>query len=99
MTLARVIALGAIAAAVVVVAVILLSSGGKTTYKLRFQNAGQLVKGDDVQVGGRRVGSVKEIKLTNNNEAEITIEMKEFTPLHEGTVAIIRATSLSGIAN
>jgi phospholipid/cholesterol/gamma-HCH transport system substrate-binding protein len=99
MTLARVIALGAIAVAVVVVAVILLSSGTKTTYKLHFQNAGQLVKGDDVQVGGRRVGSVKEIKLTNDNEAEITIEMKEFAPLHEGTTAVIRATSLSGIAN
>ncbi len=99
MTLARAIALGAIVVAVIVVAVILLSNGGETTYKLRFQNAGQLVKGDEVQVGGRGVGSVKEIKLTNNNQAEITVSMKEFTPLHEGTTAIIRATSLSGIAN
>ena len=99
MTLARVVALGAIAGAVIVVAVILLSNGGETTYKLRFQNAGQLVKGDEVQVGGRGVGSIKEIKLTNDNEAEITISMKEFTPLHEGTVAVIRAASLSGIAN
>jgi phospholipid/cholesterol/gamma-HCH transport system substrate-binding protein len=98
-TLARAVALGAILVAVIVVAVILLSSGSETTYKLRFQNAGQLVKGDEVQVGGRRIGSVKEIKLTNNNEAEITIGMKEFTPLHQGTTAIIRATSLSGIAN
>jgi phospholipid/cholesterol/gamma-HCH transport system substrate-binding protein len=98
-TLARAVALGAIVVAVIVVAVILLSSGSETTYKLRFQNAGQLVKGDEVQVGGRRIGSVKEIKLTNNNEAEITIGMKEFTPLHQGTTAIIRATSLSGIAN
>ena len=98
-TLARAIALGAIVAAVIVVAVVLLSSGSQTTYKVRFQNAGQLVKGDEVQVGGRRVGSVGEIKLTNTNEAEITITMKEFAPLHEGTTAIIRATSLSGIAN
>jgi phospholipid/cholesterol/gamma-HCH transport system substrate-binding protein len=98
-TLARAVALGAIVVAVIVVAVILLSSGSETTYKLRFQNAGQLVKGDEVQVGGRRIGSVKEIKLTDNNEAEITIGMKEFTPLHQGTTAIIRATSLSGIAN
>src|SRR6185369_11430761 len=85
MTLARVLALGAIAAAVVVVAVILLSNGNEHTYKLRFQNAGQLVKGDDVQVGGRRVGSVKEIKLTNDNQAEVTVTLKEFAPLHEGT--------------
>jgi phospholipid/cholesterol/gamma-HCH transport system substrate-binding protein len=99
MTLARVVALSAIAIAVVVVAVILLSNGAGTTYKLQFQNAGQLVKGDDVQVGGRRVGSVKEIKLTNDNQAEIKISMNEFTPLHEGTTAVIRAASLSGIAN
>ena len=98
-TVARAVALGAIVAAVIVVAVVLLSSGSETTYKVRFQNAGQLVKGDEVQVGGRRIGSVKEIKLTNDNQAEITITMKEFAPLHEGTTAIIRATSLSGIAN
>jgi phospholipid/cholesterol/gamma-HCH transport system substrate-binding protein len=97
--LARAIALGAIVVAVVVVATVLLRSGGETTYKLRFQNAGQLVNGDDVQVGGRRIGSVKEIKLTNDNQAEITITLKEFAPLHQGTTAIIRATSLSGIAN
>jgi phospholipid/cholesterol/gamma-HCH transport system substrate-binding protein len=98
-TVARAVALGAIVVAVIVVAVVLLSSGSETTYKVRFQNAGQLVNGDEVQVGGRRIGSVKEIKLTNSNEAEITITMKEFAPLHEGTTAIIRSTSLSGIAN
>ena len=98
-TLARVLALGAIVLAVVVVAVILLSNGNETTYTLRFQNAGQLVKGDEVQVGGRAVGSVKDVRLTDNNEAEIKIAMKEFAPLHAGTTAIIRATSLSGIAN
>ncbi|MDX6698024.1 MAG: phospholipid/cholesterol/gamma-HCH transport system substrate-binding protein [Solirubrobacteraceae bacterium] len=91
--------MGAIAAAVVVVAVILLTGGSETTYKLRFQNAGQLVKGDQVQVGGRAVGTIKTIDLTNNNQAQVTIAMKEFTPLHEGTSAVIRSTSLSGIAN
>ncbi len=45
-------------------------------YKLRFQNAGQLVKGDDVQVGGRRVGNVKQIELTDDNQAEMTIERR-----------------------
>jgi phospholipid/cholesterol/gamma-HCH transport system substrate-binding protein len=98
-TLARAIALGAIVAAVIVIAVILLSNGGDPSYKLRFQNAGQLVNGDEVQVGGRAVGSIKDIKLTDNNQAEVTIEMHEFAPLHQGTTAVIRATSLSGIAN
>src|SRR3954449_6972636 len=100
MTAARGVALGALGVAVVVVAVILLKGGSQHTYKLRFENAGQLVKDDDVQVGGRRVGSVRKIELTDNNQAQITIAVdNDFAPLHEGTTAIIRATSLSGVAN
>ena len=79
---------------------LLLRGTGGTTYKLRFQNAGQLVKDDDVQIGGRRIGSVRDIKLTNDNQAEITVKVgNDYAPLHEGTTAVIRATSLSGIAN
>ena len=38
--------------------------------------------------------------LTDDNQAEITIAVQDgYAPLHEGTTAIIRATSLSGIAN
>lgn len=100
MTPARLFGAGALVLAVVVLAVVLLGSGSITKYTLTFQNAGQLVKGDDVQIGGRRVGNVKKIELTNDNRAKITIELKnDFAPLHQGTTAIIRATSLSGIAN
>ncbi len=83
-----------------VVAWLLLRGDGGTTYKLRFENAGQLVRDDDVQIGGRRVGSVRKIELTDDNQAEITITVQDgYAPLHEGTTALIRATSLSGIAN
>src|SRR4051812_36429734 len=100
MTAARGIALGALVIAGIVVAVVLLNGGDTHPYKLRFQNAGQLVKDDDVQVGGRRIGSVRKIELTDDNQAEITVEVeKGFVPLHEGTRAVVRATSLSGIAN
>jgi phospholipid/cholesterol/gamma-HCH transport system substrate-binding protein len=100
MTAARGVALGALAVAAVVVAVVLLSGGSQHTYRLLFQNAGQLVKDDDVQVGGRRVGSVRKIELTSDNQAAITIAVDNgFAPLHQGTTAIIRATSLSGVAN
>jgi phospholipid/cholesterol/gamma-HCH transport system substrate-binding protein len=100
MTAARGLAVVALLAVIAVVAVILLRDGDTTTYRLRFQDAGQLVKDDDVQVGGRRVGSVRDIALTDNNQAEITIAVdSDFAPLHEGTTATIRATSLSGIAN
>jgi phospholipid/cholesterol/gamma-HCH transport system substrate-binding protein len=100
MTAARGLAVVALLAAIAVVAVILMRDGDTTTYRLRFQDAGQLVKDDDVQVGGRRIGSVRDITLTDDNQAEISIAVnRDFAPLHEGTTATIRATSLSGIAN
>ena len=100
MTAARVVALAALAGALVLVAIVFLGGSDTTAYKVRFQNAGQLVRDDDVQIGGRRVGSITDIRLTSNNEAEVDIEVQEgFVPLREGTRATIRATSLSGIAN
>jgi phospholipid/cholesterol/gamma-HCH transport system substrate-binding protein len=96
----RAFALGALVVAGVLVAVLLLGGPEKTEYDVRFQNAGQLVEGDDVQVGGRRIGAIKDIRLTSDNQAVVGIEVEEaFAPLREGTRAVIRATSLSGIAN
>ncbi len=100
MTVARGAALGALAVAAIVVAIVLLGGDGGHQYKLLFQTAGQLVNGDDVQVGGRRVGSVDDISLTNDNRAEIKVTVEDsFAPLHEGTSAVVRLTSLSGVAN
>jgi phospholipid/cholesterol/gamma-HCH transport system substrate-binding protein len=100
MTLARGAGLGALAIAVVVVAVLLLSGDSGHLYHLRFINAGQLVTGDQVQVGGNPVGSIQSISLTNDNQADIKVSVSDpVAPLHEGTTAVIRATSLSGIAN
>src|SRR3712207_4585503 len=77
-----------------------LGGSSTTKYKAVFQNAGQLVRDDDVQIGGRRVGSITDIKLTDDNYAEVDIEVDPpYAPLHEGTKAVQRATSLSGIAN
>ena len=39
-----------------------------------FENAGQLVRDNDVQVGGRRVGSITDIELTDDNQAAVTVE-------------------------
>jgi phospholipid/cholesterol/gamma-HCH transport system substrate-binding protein len=100
-TVARAAAVTALALAVALaVWLLLFKGGGGTEYTLIFQNAGQLVKDDDVQVGGRRVGSVRDIELTSDNRAEIKVKVEEpYAPLREGTTAIIRLTSLSGIAN
>ena len=98
---ARAIALSALVLAVLLAGYLLLFRGGSgKEYTLLFQTAGQLVKDDDVQVAGRRVGSVRSIELTNDNQAAVKIRVEEpYAPLHEGTHATIRLTSLSGIAN
>jgi phospholipid/cholesterol/gamma-HCH transport system substrate-binding protein len=100
-TVARAAGFGALALAVLLAAyLLLLRGGGGHEYTLVFQNAGQLVKDDDVQIGGRRVGSIRDIRLTNDNRAAVKVTVEEpYAPLREGTDAVIRLTSLSGIAN
>jgi phospholipid/cholesterol/gamma-HCH transport system substrate-binding protein len=76
--------------------------GGSSSYEVRanFESAGQLVKGNLVKVGGVTVGTVKGIDLTSDNQAQITLRITDprFKPLHSGTIATIRNTSLSSVA-
>ncbi len=100
MTPARVGALGALLLAAGLLATYILGGERGHEYALYFQNAGQLVPDNDVQVGGRRIGSVREIELTSTNQAKVVVEVSEpYAPLHRGTRAVIRQTSLSGVAN
>ena len=89
--------MGALIAALVIIVVLLFGGGGGHTYKLIFETGGQLVPDNEVLVGGTRFGNVDSIELTDDNQAEVTITVDE--PLREGTEAIVRATSLSGVAN
>jgi len=82
---------------VIVLAIVLFTGGGGHKYTLLFQNAGQLVPDNQVMIGGSPVGTVANIELSPSNLAEIEIEVEQ--ELHEGTTAVIRATSLSGVAN
>ncbi len=94
----RLAAIGALALVVIAILVLLLSGGGSSNhYRLLFETGGQLVKGNQVLIGGAPVGSVDDVKLTDSGQAQVDISVNR--PLHEGTSAIIRATSLSGIAN
>jgi phospholipid/cholesterol/gamma-HCH transport system substrate-binding protein len=93
----RVLAVGALVAVALLVTLLLMGGGNGHKYKLLFQSGGQLVKGNQVLIGGSPVGSVDDIKLTENNQAEVDITVDQ--PLHEGSTAVIRATSLSGVAN
>ncbi|HET7054046.1 MAG TPA: MlaD family protein [Solirubrobacterales bacterium] len=94
---ARIAALVALAIVVIALGVIVFGGGGGHKYRLVFQNAAQLVPDNQVLIGGQPVGSVESIELTDDNLAEIEISSEQ--ELHEGSTAVIRATSLSGVAN
>jgi phospholipid/cholesterol/gamma-HCH transport system substrate-binding protein len=96
-TLARAAGVGALIVGVVFVAFVLLGGDSGHQYKLLFQTGGQLVPGNQVLVGGQPIGTVDSLKLTDDAQAEVAITVDD--PLHQGTTATIRATSLSGVAN
>jgi phospholipid/cholesterol/gamma-HCH transport system substrate-binding protein len=96
----RIVAVVALAVVVAIVLLLALGGGGSTTYQLVFPEAGQLVRGDQVQVGGVPVGSIKDITLLHNYNVRITVHIESsLAPLHEGTTAEIRVPSLSSVAN
>src|SRR4051794_13253345 len=96
----RLLAVGAIVAAIVVAAV-LLTGGSQYTIHARFPDAGQLVKGDLVEVAGRSVGHVTHLALSDDGQAdvELTIEDDDVAPLHSGTIASIHTVGLASITN
>lgn len=96
----RVVALAALVVAVVAAGALLLSGGDDYELTMRFENASQLVNGNQVKVGGLAVGTVDAIELGDDNIAEVkvTITDEDLTPLHEGTTAEIRVPSLSSVA-
>jgi phospholipid/cholesterol/gamma-HCH transport system substrate-binding protein len=88
--------------AVAALAVVLLRPGGSDyVVHAQFQNASQLVKGDLVQVAGSAIGKVNAIKLTDDGKADIKMAITDdrYKPLLDGTRALIRQASLSGVAN
>jgi len=90
---------GALLLATVLV-VLVVTGGGGYTVKARFAAATQMVEGNLVQSGGRKVGLVKKIELTRDGQAELTLELDdEVAPLRAGTRATLRVASLSGIVN
>jgi phospholipid/cholesterol/gamma-HCH transport system substrate-binding protein len=87
--------------AVVLVVLLLLFRGPAYQVALTVPNASQLVTGDQVKVGGVPVGKVSSIDLTDDGQARLVLSLRDdsLTPLHQGTRAVIRSTSLAGIAN
>jgi phospholipid/cholesterol/gamma-HCH transport system substrate-binding protein len=96
----RVAALAALVIAVGAVAIILLGGGSSYQVKAIFENASQIVTGDQVEVAGNSVGTVSNIALTPDGRAELTLSINssQYSPLHQGTQAIIRQPGLSSVA-
>ena len=97
----RSIALVAVLVAILAVVVIVLEGGGGYQVKALFQNASQIVTGDQVEVAGNSVGTVSNIAITRNGLAQLTLDISDsgYRPLRQGTEATVRLVSLSGIAN
>ena len=93
----RVIVLAIVALLVgAVAAVILTSGGGGYTVTAQFENASQLVPGNQVVVGAQAVGSVEEIRLGPDGQANVTLSIDDsYAPLRRGTIATVRWASLS----
>src|SRR5579859_371839 len=80
--------------------VFLATRGSAYHYRLDFTDAGQLVSGDLVRIGGTTAGVVDAIKLTPNGLAEVDVSIDpSFGPLRQGTTAAIRSPGLTGIAS
>lgn len=96
----RLLAAGAIAFALLALLAIWVTRDDAHEYKLVFDNAGQMVKGDLVRIGGTPVGEVTAIELTDDGRAELTVSVAdEFAPLHSGTTVTVRWQGLVGTAN
>jgi len=97
----RVAAILALVGAVAVVLLLVLGGGSSYTVTAEFENASQLVTGNNVSVAGVPVGSVKQISLSDDGQALVKLEISDsaYNPLPDGTHATVRSQSLSGIAN
>jgi phospholipid/cholesterol/gamma-HCH transport system substrate-binding protein len=96
----RLIVVGALAVVVLIIAYLVFSGGGGANYQLVFAEADQLVLGDQVQVGGVPVGTIKDIVLTPDFKARVTVHVNSpLAPLHQGTTAQVRVPSLASVAN
>jgi phospholipid/cholesterol/gamma-HCH transport system substrate-binding protein len=92
----------ALAAMLLVIAAVIYLATRTTSYEYRFDfvDAGQLVTGDLVRIGGTEAGMIDSIRLTPNGLAQVGVSIdSSFGPLRDGTTATIRSPGLSSVAS
>ncbi len=84
-----------------IVTYLILAPRSRYTLHVHFVDAGQLLSGNLVEVGGVPIGSISDIRLTPDNQADVVLSISDsrFVPLHRGTTATIRLVGLSSVAN
>ena len=65
-------------------------------YKAVFTNATGVVKGDDIRVAGVKVGTVKDVEITERTRALVSFTVADATQVNGGTFATIRYRNLVG---
>jgi phospholipid/cholesterol/gamma-HCH transport system substrate-binding protein len=92
------LAIGALALVVFALAVLVATRGDTREYHVVMQNAGQLVPGDVVRIGGVQAGSVKGLQLTPDGQADVTIALdNDWGKLHAGTTVTVRASGIATV--
>src|SRR3954453_13192043 len=71
----RIAAVAAVVAAVVLVGFIIFSASGGYTVKAYFEDGNQLVKGNQVELDGTPIGSVKGLAIAPNGQAVVTMSV------------------------
>ncbi|BBZ31578.1 MCE family protein [Mycolicibacterium confluentis] len=66
------------------------------TYHAIFENASRLKSGQDVRIAGVPVGTVKSIKLAEDNTVDVTFDVNKKYQLYTSTRALIRYENLVG---
>ena len=85
-----------LATSVLVVTIGNLSFGSSRSYKAVFTDATGVVKGDDVRIAGVKVGTVKDVEITDRTRALVTFSVQDATSLTQATHATIKYRNLVG---
>jgi ABC-type transporter Mla subunit MlaD len=90
----------ALAAAVLLGGMLVAGCGGSGGYRVRaiFDNAGNVISGEDVKVAGVRVGKVDGLRVTADKKAAVTLEIDDpgFRDFRADAHCTIRVQSLIG---